>query len=257
MIIERLARLGFASVGTVYLIIGFLAAAAGFGKGGQTTGRAGAINYILEKPFGKLLLVVMILGLIGYALWLFASAFSDADRRGDKPKGLAIRAGAFLRGLVYGAFTVEIIRLLTRGGGRSGGGDQAAQDRTAWVMAKPFGAWLIGAVGLGVVGYGAYQLYRAWESKLSKRLHLGQMKPQTERKVVLISRIGIAARGIVFVVVGGSLVIAAMRHNPGAANTTAGALDVFPEPMLAAIGIGLMAYGVYAFVNARYRSIKA
>lgn len=256
MIIERLARLGFASVGTVYLIIGFLAAAAGLGKGGRTTGHAGAVSYILDKPFGKPLLVVMILGLIGYALWLFASAFSDADRRGDNAKGLAIRAGSFFRGLVYAAFTIEIIRLL-RGGGNSGGGNQAAQDWTARVMDKPFGEWLVGAAGLGVIGYGAYQLYRAWESKLSKRLHLGQLKAQTERKVVLISRIGIAARGIVFVVVGGSLVIAAVRHNPGAAQTSSGALDVFPEPMLAAIGVGLMAYGVYAFVNARYRAIKA
>lgn len=256
MIIERLARLGFASVGAVYMLIGFLAAAAGLGQGGQTTGHHGAIEYAMHKPFGKPLLVVMILGLAGYSLWLFASAFADSDRRGSKPKGLAIRAGAFFRGLIYTGFIIEIIRLLTRGGG-SGGEDQKAKHWTAVLMEKPFGPWLVGAVGLGIIGYGAYQLYRAWESKLSKRLHLGEMKPQTERKVVLISRLGIGARGIVFVVIGGSLVIAAMRHNPNAAHGTSGALGEMPAPMLTAIGIGLMAYGVYAFANARYRSIKA
>ena len=256
MIIERLARLGFASVGTVYLIIGFLAAAAGFGKGGKTTGQEGAVAFLLEKPFGKPLLVVMIFGLAGYALWLFASAFTDADRRGDEAKGLAIRAGSFFRGLIYTAFTIEIVRLLMNGGGSGGGGDRQAQHWTRTIMAKPFGQWLIVAAGLGVVGYGAYQLYRAWESKLSKRLHLGAMKPDTERKAILISRIGIGARGVVFLVVGGSLILAGFRHNAGEAHTTSGALDVFPEPMLAAVGIGLMAYGVYAFVNARYRSIS-
>lgn len=257
MIIERLARLGFASVGTVYLIIGFLAAAAGFGRGGKTAGHEGAVRYLLEKPLGTPLLIVMILGLVGYALWLFASGFADSDRRGSDAKGLGIRVGAIFRGLIYTAFTIEIIRILTRGGGSGGSGDQAAQHWTARVMDKPFGRWLVAAAGLGVIGYGAYQLYRAWESKLSKRLHLGEMKPATERKVVLISRIGIAARGIVFLIVGGSLILAAVRHNPSAAHATSGALGELPEPVLAAVGIGLMAYGVYAFVNARYRSIKA
>lgn len=258
MIIERLARLGFASIGAVYMIIGFLAASAGAGKGGETTSHEGAVRYILEKPFGKPLLAVMILGLIGYALWLFASGFADSDRRGSKPKGLAIRAGAIFRGLVYTLFIIEIARMLMRGGGSGGGGgDQQAQHWTGRLMEQPFGRWLVAAAGLGVVGYGAYQLYRAWESKLSKRLHLGAMKAQTERRVVLISRIGIGARGIVFVVVGGSLLIAALRHNPDAAHGTSGALDVLPGPALAAVGVGLMAYGVYAFVNARYRSINA
>lgn len=257
VIIERLARLGFASVGTVYFIIGALAAAAGMGKGGKTTSHTGAIEYLIDKPFGKPLLAVMILGLAGYTLWLLASGFSDTDSRGSKPKGLAIRAGAIIRALLYAAFTIEIIRLLMRGSGGSGGGDQTAQHWTARLMAQPFGPWLVGAAGLGVIGYGAYQLYRAWESKLSKRLHLGEMKAETERKVVLISRIGIGARGLVFVVIGGSLLIAAMRHNPQAAHGTSGALGEMPGPLLAATGIGLIAYGVYAFVNARYRSIKA
>ena len=255
MIIERLARLGFASIGTVYVLIGFFAALAGLGKGGGTGGHAGALEYLLEKPFGKPILMVMVAGLVGYALWLLASGFSDSDRRGSDAKGLAIRAGAVLRGLIYAAFTIEILRLLTRGGSSSVGGDRQAQHWTSTLMSQPFGRWLVAAAGLGVIGYGAYQLYRAWESKLSKRLHLGRMNPSTERKVVMVSRIGIGARGIVFLVVGGSLVIAALRQNPGAAHGTAGALGEMPAPMLAVTGVGLAAYGVYAFVNARYRAI--
>lgn len=255
-VIERLARLGFASVGTVYLLIGFLAAAAGLGMGGRTTGHSGAVEYLLDKPFGTAALLVMIAGLIGYALWLFASGFADADRRGSDAKGLAIRSGAVFRGLIYALFTIEVVRILA---GRSGGhgGDQQAEHWTARLMQQPFGRWLVAGVGLGVVAYGAYQLYRAWESKLSKRLHLGAMKRVTERKVVAVSRLGIGARGIVFVVIGGSLLVAAFRENPGAAHGTSGALGEMPPPLLAAMGAGLMAYGVYAFVNARYRSIQA
>ncbi len=255
MIIERLARLGFASIGTVYLIIGMLAAAAGLGKGGGATDHEGAIQYLLEKPFGKPVLVIMILGLIGYALWLLASGFADSDRRGSNPKGLAIRVGQAFRGLVYGLFVVEIVRLLTRGESPEGS-EQKADHWTARLMEQPFGRTMVALVGLGIVGYGAYQLYRAWESKLSKRLHLGEMKASTERKVVTISRLGIGARGIVLLVVGGSLLIAAMRHNPSSAHGTQGALGELPAPMLLAVGIGFMAYGVYAFLNARYRAIN-
>jgi hypothetical protein len=253
--IERLARLGFASVGTVYLIMGMLAAAAGLGKSGATADHEGAVEYLLGKPFGKPVLIVMILGLIGYALWLLASGFADSDQRGSKPKGLAIRLGATLRGLIYAAFTFEIIRLLLRGSSPGGGGEAKADHWTARVMSQPFGRTMIAAAGLGVVGYGAYQLYRAWESKLSKRLHLGEMNASTERKVVAVSRLGIGARGLVFLIIGGSLLLAAVRHNPSAAHGTEGALGELPAPVLAAVGIGLIAYGVYAFVNARYRSI--
>lgn len=257
MIIERLARLGFASVGTVYLIIGMLAAAAGLGNRGETTDHEGAIEYILTKPFGKPLLVVMIFGLMGYALWLLANGFADSDSRGSKPKGLAIRLGQALRGLIYTGFIIEIIRLLTRHGSSGGSGEEKADHWTGRLMAQPFGRTMVAAVGLGVVGYAAYQLYRAWESKLSKRLHLGQMNASTERKVVAISRVGIGARGIVFLIIGGSLLMASLRHNPYAAHGTSGALGELPAPLLVAMGFGLMAYGVYAFLNARYRSIKA
>src|SRR5688500_2806300 len=233
-----------------------VAAASGLGKGGGTTDHEGAIQYLLDKPFGKPVLVIMILGLIGYALWLLASGFADSDRRGSKPKGLAIRVGQAFRGLVYGLFVIEIVRLLARGKSPEGS-EQKADHWTGRLMEQPFGRTMVAMVGLAIIGYGAYQLYRAWESKLSKRLHLGEMKVSTERKVVAISRVGIGARGIVLLVVGGSLLIAAMRHNPSSAHGTQGALGELRSPLLVAVGIGFMAYGVYAFVNARYRAINA
>src|SRR5687767_1490462 len=119
-----------------------LAVASGLGKGGETIGHEGAIQYLLGKPFGKPVLVVMILGLIGYAVWLLASGFADSDRRGSKPKGLAIRAGQTLRGLIYAAFTIEIFRLL-RGGGRGEGSEQKADHWTARLMEQPFGRTMV------------------------------------------------------------------------------------------------------------------
>ena len=253
--IERLARLGYASIGLVYMIVGGLAAAAGLGQGGSTGGQERAFVVILRQPFGRVALGVIALGLVGYTLWRLVSAATDSEHRGSDAKGWAIRAASAGRGLIYGAITIEVVRLMMNRNGGSRGGEQEAKHWTARLMEQPFGPWLVGAVGLGVVAYGAYQLYAAWDAKLSKRLSLGEMDGRVRRKVVAISRFGIGARGLVFFVIGGSLVVAAMKHNPDAARGTAGALASLPDPVLAVVGVGLAAYGVYALVNARYRRI--
>lgn len=254
--IPRLARLGYASIGVVYMIVGAFAAAAGLGRGGSSSpGHEDAFALILRQPFGKVALGAIALGLTGYTLWRFLSAFTDSEQRGSDAKGFAIRAASMGRGLVYAVFAVEVIRTISRGGGGGSGGEQQARHWTATIMDKPFGQWLVGLAGLGVVAYGAYQLYAAWDAKLSKRLRLGEMDDRVRRKVVAVSRFGIGARGVVFFVVGGSLVIAAVKHNPQAAHGASGALGVLPQPVLVFVGIGLIAYGVYALVNARYRRI--
>lgn len=252
--IERLARLGYASIGIVYMIVGGLAAAAGLGKGGSTGGQKSALLVILRQPFGRIALGVIALGLVGYTLWRLVSAATDSEHRGSDAKGLAIRAASAGRGLIYGAITIEVVRLMMhRGGGSSG--DRQAKHWAARLMEQPLGPWLVGAAGLGIVAYGAYQLYAAWDAKLSKRLSLGEMDDRVRRKVVAVSRFGIGARGLVFFVIGGSVVVAAVKHNPGAVRGTSGALASLPDPVLAVVGIGLAAYGVYALVNARYRRI--
>lgn len=251
MIVERLARLGYASIGVVYMIVGAFAVA------GSTAGHGDAFAFILGQPFGKAILAVIALGLTGYMLWRFISAVTDTENRGSDAKGVGVRIGSFSRGLAYGALTIEVVRMIVNGGGSREGGEQKAQHWTARLMDAPFGRWLVAAVGLGIVLYGAYQLYAAWDAKLSKRISLGRIDDRVRRKVIAISRFGIGARGIVFFIVGGSLVLAAFRHNPRAAHGTTGALGELPQPMLVLVGLGLAAYGVYALVNAKYRRITA
>ena len=251
--IERLARLGYACIGIVYMIVGGLAVHAGLGRGSTGT-KQDAFLVILRQPFGKIALGVIAFGLIGYTLWRLVSAVTDGDRRGSDAKGWALRVASACRGLAYGAITIEVIRLMMdRGSGHNE--EQATKHGTARLMEQPFGQWLVAALGLGIVAYGAYQLYAAWDAKLSKRISLGEVDDRVRSKVVAISRFGIGARGIVFFIIGGSIVIAAVQHNPNAARGMAGALNALPQPMLIAVGVGLAAYGVYALVNARYRRI--
>lgn len=254
MLLERLARLGYASIGLVYMVAGGLAAASGLGVGGSTGGQHSALLTIVRQPFGRVALGVIALGLTGYTLWRIVSAFTDSEHRGHDAKGLALRAGSALRGLAYAFITVEVVRMMMQRGGGSGG-DAKTRHWSATILEKPFGRWLLAAIGLYIIGYGGYQLYRAWDAKLSKRIRLGEMDARIRRKVVAISRFGIAARGLVFFVIGGSLVLAAFKHNASEARGTSGALQALPQPLLVLVGLGLAAFGVYALVNARYRRI--
>ncbi|MFL6246801.1 MAG: DUF1206 domain-containing protein [Thermoanaerobaculia bacterium] len=255
--IERLARLGYASIGIVYMIVGGFAVAAGLGRRGSTGSQKDAFALIRDQPFGRVLLAVIAAGLIGYVLWRFVSAVTDNEHRGSDAKGLGVRFASFFRGAVYAAIAVEVIRMIAGKSSGGSGGEQNAKHWTARLMEQPFGHWIVAAAGLGIVAYGAYQLYAAWDAKLSKRISLGEIDSAVRGKVIAISRFGIGARGVVFFVIGGSLVIAALRHNPGAAHGTTGALQELPQPLLVLVGFGLAAYGVYALVNAKYRRIKA
>jgi hypothetical protein len=254
--IERLARLGYASIGIVYMIVGGFAVRAGAGRRGSTGGQQDAFAFILQQPFGRVLLGVIAAGLIGYVLWRFVSAVTDSEHRGDDTKGLGIRAAGIFRGLVYSGMALEVVRMIARDSRGPGGSEQQAAHWTARLMQQPYGRWLVALAGLGIVSYGAYQLYAAWDAKLSKRISLGEMDARVRGKVIAISRFGIGARGIVFVMIGGSLVLAALRHNAAAAQGTAGALRELPPPLLILAGFGLAAYGVYALVNAKYRRIS-
>ena len=257
--IAALARAGYAAKGVVYVLVGGLAVLAAAGYGGQTAGSRGALHTLLDRPYGRVILAVVAFGLAGYAVWCFVRAVLDPQRDGTGLKGIGKRAFHFLKGVVHVALVLAVVQMV-RG---SGGGDDGAgaRDWTARLMSIPMGIWLVGAVGFGVVGYGARQIYRGWTSDLDKRLSLGRMNPAAAKWTVRFSRFGMAARGVVFGVIGLFLVVAAYRHNPqevrGVGETLATLQrQPYGPVLLGAVALGLVAYGLYQFILARYRRIE-
>jgi hypothetical protein len=258
--VERLARLGYASIGVVYIIVGLLAAGTAMGRRGNSTDSRHAFNVIARQPFGRTLMWILVAGLLGYAVWRISSAFADSERRGSDAKGLAIRAGSFFRGAAYCGIALEAMRIATKSSRRGAGSDSSAEHWTARLLAAPFGRTLVIAAAIGIAGYAFYQLYRAWSSKLGKQLHLGSISPGVRKAVIAISRFGIAARAVIFLLIAFSIGKASLARNAGHAEGTAGALrDVasYGNTALAIIAIGVMGYGIYQLLNARYRTIRA
>ena len=263
-VIEFLARAGYAAKGVVYCIVGGLAILAAFGRsGGQTTGSRGAIHALLDKPAGVVLVSLLAVGLAGYALWCFVQASLDPDHKGNDARGIAIRLGYFFKAVVHAGLVVAAIGMVTgRNNGDGGGGESNVDRWTAKLMSLPAGIWIVGIAGACVVGYGLFQLYRAWKVKLDSMLALGQMDPKTRRPAIVVSRFGIGARGVIFVVIGIALVFAALHADPREAKGVGGALKTLADQpygpwLLAITAAGLIAYGVYEFLRAKYRIIRA
>lgn len=258
--VEKLARLGYAAKGVVYLIVGGIAARSALGSGGRVEGSRGALRTILEQPFGRFLLGLVALGLAGYALWRFVQAALDPEHGGRTDGGAAARrAGYAVSGVIHTGLALAAARMVMgRGGG--GGDDRGTVHWTATLMRQPAGRWLVAAVGLGIVGYGVYALYRAYAVKLSKQLDLSPLGPAAREWAVRSGRAGIAARGVVFAVMGFFLLRAAMRYDPSQARGLEGALRALREQsygpwLLGLVALGLVGYGVYQLVEARYRRI--
>lgn len=254
----RLGRLGYASKGVVYVVMGFLATEAAFHRGGKTTDTKGAIRTIAEGPFGKFAVVVIVIGLLGYAAWRLVSAATDAERRGDKPSSLALRAGEAFRGLAYGSLGLWALKLLRHEPTSSGNQTRNIVDKT---LGLPGGKLIVILAGIAFIGYGIYQVYRAVTGKFMKHLDVSG-DPKTRDLVENFGRFGIVARAIVFAMIGFLLVRAGQTYDPAKAGGIAQSLDAISrEPrgplLFAAVAIGLIAFGLFQIATAKYRVMRA
>jgi len=255
--VEPLARFGYAARGMVYAFIGVLAVQAAFFGHGKTTGPQGAIQAIAEKS--RLLLVLTAIGLAGYALWRFVQGFLDPERKGTDAKGLVLRGAMVASGVVYTGLTWLAIRLIAQGSGAAAGSG-GQQSATAKLLSLPFGRVLVILAGAAVIAGGFGQLYRAWTRKFERRLKTGEMSPEERRLAVHTGQLGLASRGVAFLITGWFLIQAAVRYDPGQARGLGGALETLARQphgpwLLGIVALGLVAYGAFSFLEARYRRI--
>jgi hypothetical protein len=253
--ITPLARLGFVSKAVIYAVVGGLALAAAARAGGRVTDTSGALRFILRQPYGQALLIVLAVGLCGYALWRLLDAYVDPDRHGRTVGGLVVRIGHAIRGGVYGVLGMEAFRLAN---GLRGSNGREAQLWTARIMDFPFGDWLIGLAGLIIFGVGASEVLWSLKAKMDTSLDLTRIPRELRHAAINVSRFGVGARGVIIAVLGMFLVKAALDHDPSEVHGTRQSMlelanAVSGRWMLAAIGAGLIAYAIDQALHARCR----
>ncbi|HLL69983.1 MAG TPA: DUF1206 domain-containing protein, partial [Pyrinomonadaceae bacterium] len=250
---ERLARIGYAAKGVVYIVVGALATMTALGVGGEAKGTQGAMRSIARQPFGTAMLSIVAFGLVAYVIWRWVQAVTDADDKGTKAKGIALRLGYAGSGFIYAGLALSAARIVF--GARDDGKPSAAESWTAKLMEFPYGNWLVILAALGVGGYGLYQCYKGYKAKFRKRLKTNEMSERGILWATRSGRAGFIARGIVFLLVGGFLIQAAWNYDSTQAEGLDGVLQSlilqpFGPWLLGAVALGLVAYGIYMLIEA-------
>jgi hypothetical protein len=251
-----LARAGLVARGVSYGIVGILALQLAFGAGGKASTQRGALLTIAEQPFGRTLLIAMVIGLASYAFWRLVRAAighgtQDTDNAGERIAGAA-------SGLAYIALSVTAVKILI--GANSGGGTNSPKRTTGGILDWTGGTTIIAAVGAILIGVALYQGYKGLSKKFLEDSNTAQMSRDVQRTFTAIGIFGHLARMVVFGLIGYGLIKAAVNYNPRNAVGLDGALgqvaDLSYGPLLlGVVAVGLIGFALYSIADARYRKI--
>lgn len=253
---DRLGRIGLTGRGALYGVIAVLALQLAVGSPEGDASPEGAIEWIAGQPFGKFLLVLLTSALFSLAAWRILDAVFGDPVEGDSASD---RARFAAKAAVYLGFAIaSLSAMLANWSGTSGSGSgssdgQTQKEATAFVIGWPMGQWIVGAVGLGVIGYAVYMFkHHAIDEKFMKRLSTDLTTVRT------LGRAGYGARSVVWAVVGGLLIQAAVTYDPNKAGGLSAALQRLAQTtggpvLLALVALGLFAFAAFCVAEAKYR----
>ena len=255
---QGLARWGLVSKGSLYLLVGAIAGHVAVGGGERLQDRGGALATLTDTWGGKLLVVALAVGLAGYAAWRFAEAVLGRPLEGGEKEGWLKRFGYLARAVWYlGLLGVALSALY---GANEAGGSRQEDRFTARVLEFPLGRWIVAAIGLGILGAGVFNLWRGVTRKFCDNLKLRKMSDVEQRAFTTLGVVGHLARAVVFSLIGIFLVRAAWQYDPKETVGLDGALAQillrdYGDTLLGIVAAGLIAFGLYCFVEARYREV--
>jgi hypothetical protein len=252
--LEWLARAGFVARGLVYLIIAILAIKLATGEQGTTTNQQEALRQIATQPFGKVLLVLVAIGLAGYAAWMLTrAAIGHGAEAKDSPTD---RVSALASAIAYGILCATAIEVLV-GSGASGG---STKEATGGVLGWPGGPVLVAIAGAVLIGVAGYQAYKGVARKFLEEADTSEMEPGVRHGYTALGIFGHVARAIVFALVGYGLIKAAFDYDPKKAVGLDGAPHKLADasygpPLLWLVAVGLAGFAVYSIADARYHRV--
>jgi hypothetical protein len=253
--LEFLERLGYVVRGALYAVMGFLALRIALAQpGGKATDLSGSLVWLIGNPFGKLVLIVTIIGLAAYSLWGFVRAIFDPLHRGRDAKGIAARVGFVSSALSYAAIAFFALQILAGQGSASG---DSTQKTVSSLLTNPAGGAITVVIGIVSLVIGIGQFIEAYRATFKNDLKAAEMSRSERDIAVSLGRFGMAARGVTFLVIGWFLVQAGLHHDAGQAHGFGGAfLFLLAQPygrwLVGIIALGFIALGLHSFACARW-----
>jgi Domain of Unknown Function (DUF1206) len=255
-------RFGWVAKGVVYGLVGVLAvriAIQGLESDQARDGRGeasqlGAVAEIADTSFGTVALWVVAIGLALYVLWRLISIVLPAE---NSAATWVTRAGYLVSAVMYSflAWTALSFATQDRAGRGTATEDAKVERFTREVMDMSAGRWLVGALGIAVVGVGLYFVYKGLRATFRDDLEPGGVGPVSHESIVTLGRVGWVGRGIVTGLVGWFLTSAAIEVRPGRAQGFDGSLrevtdSTFGPALVGLAAVALVVYGVFCVISA-------
>jgi hypothetical protein len=258
-LLELAARLGYGARGFVYLSVGLLTLLAAADLIGDAVGTKGAIAWMALRPFGRLWLLLVGLGLSAFVMWRVLQAVFDADHEGTSGHGLKMRMSQGFSALGYGFLAFSTFGLLLNAPENPAAEDLArSQAQATTVLSMPYGKWLLIGAGLCILGIGLANVSRAWREDFTEYLACSK---KMCRRVAPLARAGYVARGLAYLPLAVLVTLAGWRAEASEVSTFGSALDaVERQPagrwILALAALGFIAFGAFSFIEGRFRRIR-
>ncbi|MBC7487961.1 MAG: DUF1206 domain-containing protein [Cytophagaceae bacterium] len=258
--LKPIAEAGLVAKGIVYTLLGVLTFMAAFhinGKSTQSTDKEDVFTFVYYQTGGQILLGIIALGLVCYFIWPGIQAFADSEHKGKEVKGLMARARYLFSGLVYCYMAVHVIYRLASI--ESSGLGDGKQEMARELMNKPLGQGLVAIAAMILLGVGIYQIHYGLSGKYKK--HVEKLSGTTGKKILWTGgKIGYTARGILWLLIAWLFAKAAFCEKSSEVGDSSKAFGylhhmAYGSYFLAAIGIGLMCYGIFNFIRARYENL--
>ena len=254
--LEMVARAGFVGYGIVHLLFAWIAVQVAFGGSKQESDQSGALKSLAGHGGGKFLLVLIAIGMVGMAVWqAFEAAIGESGPRNKT--AIAERVISGVRAILYltlAWYAVNVVR------GANASMAQNQQNKSAGIMAHSGGRWLVGLVGLVVLGVGIGMVVYGLKKKFTKHLNTQEMAPSVRKTTIRLGMGGYTAKGVSYGIAGILVVAAAVTYDPDKARGLDAALKTLAANswgvwLLGLIGLGIAAFGVYCFAQAKYRKV--
>jgi hypothetical protein len=253
--LELLERLGYVVRGVLYAVIGVLALRIAMSKpDGQAVDLTGSVVFLIGNPFGKFVLLVIIVGLAAYSIWGLIRAIFDPLHRGSNPSGYIERLGFISSALSYAAIVVFGLKILA---GTGGAPADSTQKTISSILEHPEGGWVTVVIGLAAIGVGLGQFVEAYRAVFKRDLKGAEMSYMQRNVAVALGRFGMFARGVIFVIIGWFTVQAGLDHDPRKVQGFGGAFmfllaQPFGHVVLGIVALGFIALGLHSLACARW-----
>lgn len=258
-LMEVLARMGFAARGLLYFVMGLISLQVARGAAGAPADQQGALSAIATLPVGRILLIIMVVGLVGYSLWGLIRALFDPLQLGRDSSAIIQRLGYLVSAISYFSLVMPVVGLLSNSAPAARNGAQTAQiqQSASSLLTTSIGHLFLLLVGCTIIVVGLLQIYTGINRKFDKQFKMYKLDKDQSRIVKQIGRVGFVARGVVFAMMGILLFIATLQSNAGKAVGYDGALMAlvrlpFGPWLLAVEALGLMAFGLYSMAGAAW-----